>query len=291
MTVVRPAVRRLVRALGIFVALPLGVLLLPLAACQGRLIYHPTRYPAGSLERLPAGVGLLRYRTGEGEQAAFYRAPRLGGDPKRVWMLFSGNAGTALGWLDQLAFLDDPAAGYLLFDYPGYGANEGSCTPDRILEASQAAAAALAQRLGWDAATLASRLGVAGHSLGTATALQFAARQPVRAVVLAAPFTDMVEMGHRTLVWPLGQLIWHRFDNRARLAEVLARTPQPQVNILHGAEDALIPAAMGRELADAHPGRVAFSLVVGAGHDEVVVDLLRALASERRSMRGVRLDR
>lgn len=289
MTAPRHPLRRLARALGLFLVLPVGLALLPLAACQGRLIYPAPRYPAGTLAHLPPGVEPLRYRTGEGEQVSFYRPPPAGGAPLRLWLLCGGNGATALAWCDLLDALPDAAAGVLLLDYPGYGANPGSCTPGRILDASEAAVAALARRLGLPRAALDARLGVAGQSLGAAAALQYAARHPVRRIVLAAPFTSMVEMGHRVLCWPCGQLIWHRFDNRARLDEALAHMPPPPVLILHGDGDRLIPIAMGRELADAHPGRVAFravpGAVPGAGHDAVAVDLVAALAEDAEPMR------
>lgn len=272
-----PPRRRLARSIGLFALIPLGVVMLGLASCQGRLIYASRRYDPVMWKKLPPACEAVRYETGQGRQVSFYQPPRSGGEPKRLWLVCCGNGGVALAWYDMMPFAPDPEAGFLLFDYPGYGFCEGSCTPGRILEASEAAVEALRGRLGLDRAELDRRLGVFGHSLGAATGLQYAARHPVRRIVLAAPFTSMVDMGHRTLFWPCGWLVWHRFDNRARLDEIATRPSPPPVAILHGDRDGFIPPAMGRELAESHPGFVTFTSVPNADHDDVAIDGVRAL--------------
>lgn len=47
---------------------------------------------------------------------------------------------------------------------------------------------------------------------------------------------------------PLGPLVWYRFDNAARLAELAARGPGAVV-IPHGSADESIPVSMSRTLA------------------------------------------
>lgn len=269
--------QRLIRGATLFAIVPIGVVCLSLAACQGRLIYPAQRYAQVMWERIPPTCEALRYETGEGKQVSFYQHPRSGGEPKRLWLVCGGNGSVALAWHDLLQTAPDAEAGFLLLDYPGYGFSEGSCTPGRILAASEAAVDALGTRLALPRAELDRRLGVFGHSLGAAAALQYAARHPVRRVVLAAPFTTMADMANRQFFWPLGWLVWHRFDNEARLDEVLARPDPPPVTILHGDLDSLIPSSMGRSLADAHPQAVTFRLVPGADHDDVAMDAIREL--------------
>ena len=244
--------------------------LLVLAACQGFLIYPAPRYPAQMQEHLPREVTPLPCTTDQGAQTSWLLTQ---GDPRQVqtwWVAFGGNGMAALQWCDLLAPRLSRGEGFLLVDYPGYGLNEGSCTPGRLLRASEAAVAALAARLGTTPEDLGPRLSLLGHSLGAAVALQHAAAHPPRRLVLCAPFTSMVAMGHRALFWPCGQLIWHRFDNRDRLDD-LARLPTPpSVLILHGTDDRLIPPTMGRELAAAHPAFVTFVEVPGADHNSLL---------------------
>jgi pimeloyl-ACP methyl ester carboxylesterase len=270
--------RRLARALGLFGLLPLAVVLLPLIGCQSRLIYHPRRYAPAMWERIPPGIVPLRYATGQGAQVSFYKPPRAGGEPERLWMVTAGNADVALAWLDLLDQAPDERAGFLVIDYPGYGFSEGSCTPGRILEACEGAVAALGGHLRLAPAEMQRRLAVLGHSLGAAAALQYAAKHPVRRVVVLAPFTAMADMADHLLFWPMGCFVWHRFDNRARLAEILARDPPPPVDLWHGTMDETIPVAMGRELAEAHPGRVVLHLLPAGDHDNVAVNAVTRLA-------------
>jgi pimeloyl-ACP methyl ester carboxylesterase len=258
--------------LGLFALLPLGVVVLGLTACQGRMIYPGQRYAQEMWQRIPPGLEPLRYATDQGQQVSFYLPPRGGGEPKRLWLVCNGNGGYALQWPDILPAAGDREAGFLLFEYPGYGFSEGSCTPGRILAASEAAVASLRARLALPEGELEARLGVFGHSLGAATALQYAARHPVRRIVLAAPFTSMVDMGHRMLFWPAGQLVWHRFDNRARLAEISRQEPRPRVQIVHGGADLMIPPEMSAELAEPYPGWIEREVVPAADHDQVALD-------------------
>lgn len=273
----RSPLRLAARIVGWFACLPLGVVCLGLVACQDRLIYPSRHYAQVMWERLPPGVEPLRYDTDQGKQVSFYQQPRSGGEPRQLWLVCSGNGGVALAWPDLLANAPDREAGFLLLDYPGYGFSEGSCTPQRILRASEAAVAALGEHLRLPREELDRRLGVFGHSLGAAAALQYAARHPVRRVVLAAPFTTMVDEANHATFWPLGYCVWHRFDNLARLAELAASPQPPAVVILHGDLDQVIPHELGERLAASQPGIASFRLVHGADHDGVALDAIPEL--------------
>lgn len=227
---------------------------------QNRMMYFPRGYSRD------AGTGLetLTWQTSDLAQFAYVLAPQTG-DPATapVTVIFGGNATRALDWLGRV-----PTAGrrgwYVLYEYPGYGRNGGSMSLARARESLDAFLPVLRQRF----PDLGSRLRVTAHSLGCAAALEFARRQPVRELTLAAPFTSMLDMAQRTVGWPLCQVLTERWDNRAALAAVLAATPKPAVRVFHGGEDTLIPPRMGRELAEAHG--LSFTLVERAGHDEVV---------------------
>ncbi len=239
-----------------------------LLGCQHRLIYHPPRY--AEPVQIPAGVVTLRFQTGEGRQAAYWMPPQSGAEPQRIWMVCSGNATAALQWPEWLATVPDASAGFLLIDYPGYGANEGDPDPARILAVTEAAMRALAAHLRLTPEAVEARLALFGHSLGCATALQHAARHPVQRIVLVAPFTTMLAMARRVVGWPLCHVLLHRFDNEARLMELATTTKPPPIVIFHGDQDQVIPVAMGRSLAQAHPGFVTFHAVAGADHDGVI---------------------
>lgn len=232
---------------------------------QAGMIYHPRSYAAAVLQQLPSGLIALR----DGDSlVGFYRPPRDGGDPQRLWFCFGGNADQALGWD---AFAEEharPGTGFLLMEYPGYGACAGTSSPTTMLATNERAVALLAVHLGIDMAAVHQRAAGIGHSLGAAALLNYGAKHPLRRLVLISPFTTMKDMARRTVGWPLCELLVHRFDNHARLAD-LAATGLPPITIIHGDGDQFIPLRMGQDLAAAHPG-IHVSVIVGAGHNDVL---------------------
>jgi pimeloyl-ACP methyl ester carboxylesterase len=248
-----------------------------LTSCRVSPVYEPERYEPSRWERIPPTLVVLRYRIDQGEQISFYRPPASGGEPERLWMMFSGQGGTALEWPGDLAGVADREAGFLLLDYPGSGFCRGSPTPGRILAASEAAAESLRRALGWTPERCADRLGVFGYSLGAAMALQYAARHEVRRIIIAAPFTTLAEIGNLFYGWPSGDLLRDRLDNAARLAEIAQQIHRPPLVIVHGDLDDTIPVGMSARLAAPYPAWIARIVVPGADHDAVVPAALRQL--------------
>lgn len=235
---------------------------------QRKMIYYPQPYePTYHLGFLPRMME-LSFSTSAGSQTAFYLPPRANPDapPKRLWVLFHGNASLAMDWLGLLDHNPDPQAGFLLMDYPGYGKCGGRPTRASIAEASEAGFAALAAHLGVKPDTLDADLNILGYSLGAAVGLEFAARHPIRRIIIISPFTTMLEMARRTVGRPLNHLLLDRFDNQARLEELAARAEPPRIFILHGDVDPLIPPAMGKQLADSHSAITEFHSITGADH-------------------------
>ncbi|MBA3707189.1 MAG: alpha/beta fold hydrolase [Planctomycetes bacterium] len=248
----------------------LVIVVAALLVFQSRLIYFPVRYDADFASHVPEGATVLRFHCAFGDQVAFYIHPRRGGPPSRVWLVWGGNGMVASRWIHHFVRPDvDARDGFLLIDYPGYGACAGSPSPATILAASEAAAEAIAAKLGWNDAERATRFAAFGHSLGAGSALQFVARHPVSRVVLVSPFTDLTAMARRMVGSPLCYLLHHRFDNRARLREVLARDGAPPITIIHGGNDETIPVEMGRALAREFPS-IRYDEVAGADHNGII---------------------
>ncbi len=251
---------------------------------QHHLIYHPTLYRPTYRASLPPGAVELLFSTGEGRQTAFYIPPRNSvkpsGEPERLWVLFGGNGSVALNWVGWVREPGDPDAGFLLIDYPGYGCCMGNPSPRAMLANARGAFCALAGRLGVDEAALGKKTSLLGHSLGAAAALDFAVGQPVRSVVLLAPFTSMGAMARRVVGNPMALLLRHEFDNRARLAELAALPRPPKVRIVHGTSDQVVPVDMGRSLAAAFPALVEYSEAAGADHISVLDELDELLKSD-----------
>lgn len=67
---------------------------------------------------------------------------------------------------------------------------------------------------------------------------------------------------------PLGFLVWHRFDNEARLAEIAARGPG-EIVVFHGVEDEIIPVSMSRKLASGQKNMLRLIEVPEAHHNDI----------------------
>ena len=76
----------------------------------------------------------------------------------------------------------------------------------------------------------------------------------------------------------LGFIVWHRFDNRARLTD-LAKHDGAAIFILHGDNDESIPVTMSRDLAKEFPGLVRYTEIPGGRHNDlqdIAADKIRA---------------
>ncbi len=258
-------------------------LLALLIGCQSRLIYYPRSYADGFAADWAAASGgkVLQYRTSQGVQHAFLMGNRQ--RPQRLWLVCGGNASLALDWSDWLRANAKPGDAWLLADYPGYGGCEGAPTPGRIRESLRELLPLAARETGLNLPADAGRLRFFAHSLGGAAALIAACDSGVQRGVLLAPFTSTMEMARRMTGLPLGPLVWHRYDNQARLTELEA-AGKTRIVIVHGVRDEVIPVAMARALAAAHPDSVRLIEVPEAGHNN-----LHHVAGEelRRAMREV----
>jgi alpha-beta hydrolase superfamily lysophospholipase len=105
---------------------------------------------------------------------------------------------------------------------------------------------------------------VFGHSLGGAIAIDLASRvDDEQGVIVEGTFTSIPDLAS-TMKWgwlPLGPLITQRFDSVRKVAQV-----HSPLLVVHGAEDALIPSALGKQLYEAASGRKQFLLVDGGTH-------------------------
>jgi uncharacterized protein len=251
---------------------------LPVTASAGleqAFLYHPQAYSREALAAVPGNIVRVEYRTIAGPQVAWYIPPENGSltPPPRLWLLFAGNGSLALDWL---ALADgqtpDPDAGYLLIDYPGYGLCAGTPSEPAIVASCEAAVSALAALMHVRPAVLHAHVGVMGHSLGAAVAVRYAAAHPVRRMVLIAPFTSINDMGRTAAGWLGAALVSNSFNNRAHIRAIMNRNPAPQVLILHGTADRVIPVSMGRALAAICGDSCQFIEIPGADHNSILLE-------------------
>ncbi len=147
-------------------------------------------------------------------------------------------------------------------DYRGFGQSTDALPSETsALEDAQAAWAWLGRRQPQAARYLY------GHSLGSTIAVRLAAESAPAdtpaGLVLEGAFTSIPDLvsTFRYGWLPLGPLISQRFDAGARIGQL-----QMPLLVVHGAEDRLVPPALGRALYDRAAAPKRFVLVEGGSH-------------------------
>lgn len=259
--------------LGIAAIIILGAYPVLMFLLQRKMVYYPRRYDFDHRAALPKGAREIAFETSAGKQVCFYLPPKAGNDekPTHLWILFGGNASLTLDWLDFANRYPERSHAFLLIDYPGYGLCKGSPSLASITESSEKAFEEWKKSAGSGNAEI--KIGVLGHSLGAATALIFASRhKEVATIILAAPFTSLMDMAKLRVGAPLSHLLLDRYDNRARLNEIAAWQKPPAIHIFHGKLDTVVPFTMGYELAQRHKDITTFYEYKDAYHGSILTE-------------------
>jgi uncharacterized protein len=245
-----------------------GIPLVVLAGCQSKLIYFPRPYAPGTTAEWAQRTAGKRidFKTSQGNQRAFLQGNLT--TPRNLWIVCGGNGTIALDWSEWLDEHAPKQDAWLLVDFPGYGDCEGAPTPGRIRESLKTAVPLAIQQIGWSGKVDPGKLRFFGHSLGGAACLIAASEFKIQRGVLIAPFTSTMDMSRAMTGLPLGFLVWHRFDNSARLADLAARGPG-EVIVFHGTDDEAIPVWMSRTLAAQQKQIVRLREIPGGRHNTI----------------------
>ena len=235
------------------------LLLLILMIFEESLIFFPSPYPQGDWR--PPGVSF--------EDAEFEAADetRLHGwyahrpDAGAVVLFCHGNAGNVTHRAHTLAALHDlVGVSVLIFDYRGYGKSQGRPTEDGVLADARAARAWLAEKEG----VAQSDVVLMGRSLGGAVAVDLAAKDGARALVLESTFTSVSDVGAYHYPWvPVRALLRTRLDAAAKIC----RYDGPLLQS-HGDADTVIPYRLGQNLFQAAKGPKRFITIPGSDHND-----------------------
>jgi fermentation-respiration switch protein FrsA (DUF1100 family) len=227
---------------------------------QDSMLYHrsegapmlndPTLLPKREIVCLATANGLhLR--------AWYFKAARA--DMPTV-IFFHGNAGDIGNHLPFAKFLIEAGTGLLAVEYRGYGGNPGKPREAGLIADGRAAFAFLNAQGVPD-----SRIVLYGESLGSGVAVQLAAEHHVRALMLRSPYSSIADVAAIQLPYlPARWLVHDRFDSLAKIG-----LNQAPLFIFHGANDRLIPIALGRRLFEAAAEPKTWLTIDGAGHNDV----------------------
>ncbi len=235
-----------------FAALCLAVIC-PLLAC-GCLVFLPRQYPGGNWA--PEGLAFedawFEAPDGVRLHGWFAEAPR----PRAVVLYAHGNGGNVTSLRPALRFFPESLrTSILVFDYRGYGPSE-----EGILADARAARRWLARRAG----VAEGDVVLLGRSLGGGVAIDLAARDGARGLILENTFTSVpdVAVSHAGGL-PVGWLFSTRLDSLAKVRDY--RGP---LLMTHGDDDRVVPFALGEKLFAAANEPKQFVRVPGGGHND-----------------------
>jgi len=257
-----------------YVALPIiaAAIYLALSYLASRAAYFPAKYPEGPWD----AQALLRATdvwldTADGVRIHAWYIPRDGAS--LVTLHLHGNGGNIADRYTRFREIAAAGSAVLALDYRGYGKSHGRPT-ERGLYRDADAAYNYLLKTGFRP----DHIIVHGESLGTAVAVDLAARRPCAAVILEAPFPSAKDVA-QTVAPVIGPMLIWGFDSRAKIGRVHA-----PVFFIHGDRDEVIPLRLGQDLFAAAREPKSFWLVPGAGHNDIAET---AGANYRQHLRAV----
>ena len=161
-------------------------------------------------------------------------------------LYFGGN-----GFLMQTAphiipNLIDNDVNLLVFNYRGYGNNDGEPSIEGIKEDGMAAYQFLTQEQGIKPENVVLH----GHSLGTMVATHIAANQPAAGLVMESPVTDAPDMIDKLVPWFISVFVRFELDDALKKDCNFERIENVKIPLLFavGEKDNITPPEMAREL-------------------------------------------
>lgn len=234
------------------------VLVILLYVMQTKLIFYPGKLSQQYKFRLRPGDEEVFINTDDGEKinGLFYRGTR-----KEVILYFHGNAGDLSGW--QFAAEDFTAFDYsvLIIDYRGYGKSSGSISEKGFYEDARASYQFLQLEKGFSYSDII----IYGRSVGTGVAIELAANNSCKGLVLESPYTSLGSLANEKLPFFFPSLyLKFRFNNLAKIN--LVKCP---VVFLHGSKDELIPPSHTEKLFEKFTGEKKMILVDQGSHNDL----------------------
>ena len=222
---------------------------------QRRLIYFPTANVPSLAEALP-GARLIEINTSDGLTLSgwFLAAPH----PTAAVLVLNGNAGNRAHRAPLARALLDRGYEVLLFDYRGYGGNEGSPSEEGLALDAGAALTALAE------VATADRMILFGESLGAAVATRLAVDSPPAALILRSPFPSLpaVAAVHYPYL-PARLLLRDRYD----ISQSVGQIKSPLL-VVAGSADSIVPTHLSRAVYERASANAHWVLIENADHND-----------------------
>jgi fermentation-respiration switch protein FrsA (DUF1100 family) len=231
----------------------------PLASIERSLVYPRVPYPIGDWEPDSITPEDAFFEAADGtELHGWYLAHP---DPVGVALYCHGNSGNVAIHAEILRELRDMhRLSVLVFDYRGYGRSKGKPHEAGLLQDARAARAWLANKIG----VAEPDIILIGRSLGGGVAVQLAAADGCRGLVVERSFTSLPDVAAHVNPWIMPRVT---MQNRFPSLETIPNYHGPLL-VLHGTADDLIPFEQGVQLFEAANEPKKFVALQGVGHND-----------------------
>jgi len=231
----------------------------PLRTLENSVVFAPTTYPTGNWQ--PTGVNFedAWFTADDGTKLHGWYVPHE--NPRAVVLYAHGNAGNLSDRAYLLPVLHDQLdLSVMMFDYRGYGRSEGSPDEQGILRDARAARTWLARRVG----IAENDIVLMGRSLGGAVAIDMAAADGARGLIIESTFTSLPDMAGELL--PMTPAKW-LMSNWLDSLDKISKYRGPLLHS-HGRDDSLIPFEQGQQLFAAANQPKRFLAIPGTDHND-----------------------
>src|SRR6185436_2992841 len=192
-----------------------------------------------------SGVEEIVFKAADGTKLIAWYLPAREGKPTLLY--FTGNSGNTACRAGKIATIGSDGYGVFMLNYRRYGGSEGRPTEARITADAVSAYDCLRGQ-----GVAPHDIVTYGESLGTAVATRLTLQRAVKALVLEAPFTSIVDVGK--LLWkgfPLDIIMVDQYRTIDRIADVIMPLDQAR-RVFHKANEpksmTVLPAAGHNDL-------------------------------------------
>ena len=174
----------------------------------------------------------------------------------------AGNLSHRRAMLEELR--DRHQVSIMIFDYRGYGRSEGKPDEAGLLQDARAARQWLSKRTGLPEADIV----LAGRSLGGGVAVDLAAKDGARGLILMNTFNSLVDVAEHHVSWiSPNKVMQNRFDSISKIGDYHGSLLQ-----VHGDRDKVIPLEYAMELFGAANSPKRFVIAPGGGHNDPLTE-------------------
>jgi uncharacterized protein len=235
------------------------VIVLAAMLFENSMVFYPSPYPQG--EWRPAGLTFedAWFEAADGTRLHGWYVPKKNA---RAAVLFChGNGGNITHRADVLEVLHNRVGvSTLIFDYRGYGRSSGKPNEAGVLADARAARRWLADR----EKIAESDVVLMGESLGGAVAVDLAARDGARALVLESTFNNLPDVAACRFPWlPVRWAMRTSLDSAAKIVDYHGPLFQT-----HGDADTIVPLQFGQRLFAAANEPKQFLLLPRHNHND-----------------------